>query len=94
VNVVNAGIDPRGIPELFQILLKERQRAPSRLDAFFASHPLEESRIAAARQQIAHYDRATLTGLVADDAAFQSFKAALASLPPPPSPRSLEAPVP
>ena len=94
VNVVNAGIDPRGIPELFQILLKERQRAPSRLDAFFASHPLEESRIAAARQQIAHYDRATLTGLVADDAAFQSFKTTLASLPPPPSPRSIEAPVP
>ena len=29
VNVVNAGIDPRGIPELFQILLRERQRAPN-----------------------------------------------------------------
>ena len=94
VNVVNAGIDPHGIPELFQILLRERQRAPSRLDAFFASHPLEESRISAARQQIAHYDPAKLEGLVADDNGFHTFKAALASLPPPPSPKSVDAPVP
>jgi len=94
VNVVNAGIDPHGIPELFQILLKERQRAPTRLDAFFASHPLEESRIAAARQQIAHYDPARLEGLAADDNAFHAFKTALATLPPPPSRKSLDAPVP
>jgi predicted Zn-dependent protease len=94
VNVVNAGIDPRGIPELFQILLRERQRAPSRLDVFFASHPLEESRIAAARQQIAQYNPTKLKGLTADDDAFHAFKSALESLPPPPSPKSIEAPVP
>jgi beta-barrel assembly-enhancing protease len=87
VNVVNAGIDPRGIPELFQILLAERQRSPTRLDAFFASHPFEESRIAATRAQIAQYDRAKLDELTADNADFHAFKAALKSLPPPPAPR-------
>jgi len=90
VNVVNAGIDPRGIPELFQILIRERQRSPTRLDAFFASHPLEESRIAAARRQIEQYDSQTLGKLTADDASFHAFKQAIASLPPPPKPRSID----
>jgi beta-barrel assembly-enhancing protease len=94
VNVVNAGIDPRGVPELFQILLRERRQSPGRLEAFFASHPLEESRIVAARQQIAQYAPSTLTKLTADDASFHAFKQALASLspPPPPMPRSLDRP--
>lgn len=87
VNVVNAGIDPRGIPELFEILIRERQRAPSRLDAFFASHPLEEARITATRQQIAHYDPATLDKLARDDAGYHAFKYAVANLPAPPAPR-------
>jgi predicted Zn-dependent protease len=90
VNVVNAGIDPRGIPELFQILLRERERSPTRLDAFFASHPLEESRITATREQIAQYDRSALARLTADDPAFHTFKDALAALPPAPTPRSGE----
>jgi len=89
VNVVNAGIDPRGIPELFQILLRERERAPTRVDAFFASHPLEESRILATEQQIAHLDRNRLGGLAEDDASFHAFKQAVAALPPPPKPREI-----
>ena len=94
VNVVNDGIDPHGIPELFQILLRERERAPTRLDAFFASHPLEESRISASRQQIANYDQAKLKSLTADDPGFHAFKDALASLPPAPTPREIERQVP
>jgi predicted Zn-dependent protease len=82
-NVVRAGIDPRGIPELFQILIRARERAPSQLEAFFASHPLEESRIAATQQQIANLGRAKLATLTADDASFHEFKNALAALPPP-----------
>lgn len=88
VNVINVGIDPRGIPELFEILVRERQRAPSRLDGFFASHPLEESRIAATQAEIAQYDPAKLDKLVADDDTYHSFKRAVANLPPPPPPRA------
>jgi predicted Zn-dependent protease len=94
VNVVNAGIDPHGIPELFQILIRERERSPTRLDAFFASHPLEESRITATQQQIAHFDRNRLSGLVADDDAFHAFKSKLAALPAPPKPREIQQQVP
>jgi len=94
VNVVNAGIDPRGIPELFEILIREREQAPTRLDAFFASHPLEESRIRATEQQIAQIDPNRLKGLVADDDSFHAFKNKLMALPPPPKPREIPQQVP
>ena len=48
-----AGIDPRGIPEMFQILLDERKTAPSGVEAWFSTHPLEEDRIAATDKLIA-----------------------------------------
>jgi beta-barrel assembly-enhancing protease len=92
VNVVAAGYDPRGIPELFQILMRERQRAPSKLDAFFASHPLEESRITATEHQIAQLDRAKLSSLEADDDSFHAFKTAVANLPAPPAARQPDQP--
>jgi predicted Zn-dependent protease len=94
VNVVNAGFDPRGIPELFEILLRERQQQPTRLDAFFASHPLEESRIKATENEIAQIDPSRLKGLVADDEAFRAFKKEVAALPPPPKPREIQQQVP
>jgi len=93
-NVVKAGIDPRGIPELFQILLRERERSPTRVDAFFASHPLEESRISATEQQIAQIDRNRLNGLADDDPSFPVFKQAVAALPAPPKPREIAPPTP
>ena len=81
VNAVNAGYDPRGIPELFRILLRERERSPSKLDAFFASHPLEEERITATESQIGQVDPSKLDRLVVDDSSFHTFKAALGRLP-------------
>jgi predicted Zn-dependent protease len=84
VNVVRAGIDPRGIPSLFERLLEERRTSPMRIEAFFASHPMEEDRIRATRREIAALDPARLDGLRRDDEAYQRFKARLASLPPAP----------
>jgi predicted Zn-dependent protease len=43
--VTRAGIDPRGMPSMFRILLRERERNPGSVEAWFASHPVEESRI-------------------------------------------------
>ena len=54
-DVIAAGIDPTGIPEMFQILLDERKAKPDALETWFRSHPLEESRIAASRARIAAY---------------------------------------
>jgi predicted Zn-dependent protease len=84
VNVVRAGIDPRGIPSLFERLLEERRTSPMRIEAFFASHPMEEDRIRATRREIAALDPARLDGLRRNDEAYQRFKARLASLPPAP----------
>jgi predicted Zn-dependent protease len=81
VNAVNAGYDPRGIPELFRILIRERERSPSKLDAFFASHPLEEDRITATENQIRQVDPSRLDRLVVDVSSFHTFKGALVRLP-------------
>ena len=80
-NVVRAGIDPRGIPEMFRILINERERSPSTVDAWFATHPLEESRIQATDAQIAKINPAILNGLTKDSQSFQAFKQRVRGLP-------------
>lgn len=79
--MVRARIDPTGIPEMFQILLDERKVKPEGLETWFTSHPLEESRIAAARARIAELPAGTTAGLTKDSQAFQAFKRRLASIP-------------
>jgi len=80
---IKAGISPNGVPSMFQILLNERKSNPGRLDAFFASHPMEESRITTTQAQIATYPASQLQGLTRDTPAFQSFRRRLLSLPAP-----------
>jgi len=84
---LKAGISPTGIPDMFRILLKERQSNPGALDAFFATHPLEESRISATEALIATYSANQLRNLQKDTQAFQTFRRRLQSLPPSPAPR-------
>jgi beta-barrel assembly-enhancing protease len=87
VNVIRAGLDPEGIPVLFRRLLEERRTSPMRIEAFFASHPLEEDRIRATERAIAELDPAQLQGLKRDDPSYQAFRDRLDALPPPPPPR-------
>ncbi len=84
-HVVRAGIDPRGIPTMFRRLLEERQRSPGALDAFFATHPLEEDRIAATEARINQIDPAIRDGLDRDTQNFQQFKQRVSRLPAAPS---------
>ena len=58
--MVRAGINPHGIPEMFQILIDERQIASAAVDGWFATHPLEEDRIARPRATIRRYDPSIL----------------------------------
>lgn len=85
-NVTRAGYDPRGIPELFEILLREREHEPSVVEGWFASHPLEETRIRRARNLIAQLDVDPNQRLIVDSQAFQAFKRRVSELPPPPEP--------
>lgn len=86
INVTRAGYDPRGIPELFEILLREREHQPTVVEGWFASHPLEETRIQHARNLIAGLRVDPDQQLVVDSRAFQAFRARVAQLPPPPQP--------
>lgn len=79
--LIRSRIDPYGIPEMFEILLQERKASPGTLDAFFASHPLEESRITDTKRLIATYPASETTGLTRDTPNFQAFKKRLLSLP-------------
>ena len=79
--LVAAGIDPRGMVDMFQALLNERRSRPTAVDAWFRTHPLEEDRIAETQAQIAHYPATRLRGLRVDNAAYQQFRSRLVSLP-------------
>ena len=86
-NTIRAGISPQGIPEMVQILIDERDRNPSAVESWFATHPLEEDRIADTEKLISTYDPAILRSLTVDSKNFQAFKARVKALPPSPTPR-------
>ena len=83
-----AGIDPRGIPEMFQILLDERQTKPGAVEAWFATHPMEEDRIAATEATISRYNVQQLNTLTKDTQNFHTFQARLRTLPQAPAQRT------
>lgn len=80
-NVVRAGISPRGIPELFEELIRERATRPDAVSAWFATHPSEESRMARTHDAIAKLDAALLASLTVDSPRYQAFRARVAALP-------------
>ena len=83
-NVVRAGISPKGIPEMFRILLDERQSNPSAVELWFGTHPTEESRIADTQRIIDQIDPAILRSLTYDSPRFHDFKQRVHELPPAP----------
>jgi predicted Zn-dependent protease len=85
-NVLRAGIHPGGIPSLFRTLMEERERRPFGVEAWFTTHPLEESRIQETRQMIDALDAAALADLRTDSQQYQAFRAHLLALPPAPEP--------
>jgi predicted Zn-dependent protease len=91
-NVLRVGIDPRGIPELFTNLLEERKRRPGVLDAWFATHPLEESRITDTKRIISGIDPGQLQGTIQDSPDYQVFRARLLSMPATPKPDTVLVP--
>lgn len=82
--VTRAGIDPRGIPEMFRILISERKSNPGAVEAWFATHPTEESRIADTDAMIAKIDPLILQSLTQDTPNFHTFQQRVRALPPAP----------
>ena len=55
------------------------------VETWFASHPLEESRIERSRRLVEAIPPGELEGLVEDDRAYQEFRQRVMSLPAPPA---------
>lgn len=89
VNVARAGYDPHGIPDLFKLLLKEREYQPTKVEGWFMDHPMEEARIDRANRLIATVPEAGGKRFLIDTPAFHEFKNRVAALPVPPKPRPL-----
>jgi predicted Zn-dependent protease len=83
VYVSRAGIDPRGIPAMFRVLLEERNRSPAAVEGWFSTHPLEEERIQETEAQIAQIDEAILETLTTDTPNYQDFRRRVTALPAP-----------
>ena len=79
--VTRAGVDPRGMPSMFRTLIAERNARPNTVDNFFASHPVEESRVKVTEAEIAKIDPVILASLTRDSRGYQAFKTRLAGLP-------------
>jgi predicted Zn-dependent protease len=81
-----AGIDPQGLPLFLEKVLAQRKEQPTALEAFFASHPTDESRIAALRSEIAALGPSTGASLIRDTPEFQALRERVRALPLPPPP--------
>lgn len=92
VNVSRAGYDPHGIPDLFQVLLKEREYQPTKVEGWFSDHPLEEARITRADQLIATLPEARGQRFLIDNPEYQAFRQRVAALPAPPVSAPTQAP--
>src|SRR5687768_4508683 len=82
-NVVRVGIDPEGIPALFEILMAQRQTQPTIVEGWFSTHPLEESRIDNARRLIEQIDLERAGPLMKDLPSYSEFKRRIRMLPEP-----------
>lgn len=78
--LLQAGIDPRGIPAMFNRMAALRTASPSALESWFGSHPLEGDRVARTAALIATIGSAQLDQLVANDAGFAAFQEAVRQL--------------
>lgn len=81
LNVTRAHISPKGMVEMFQILLDMQTSSPSLVSGWLSDHPTDESRIADIQGQINAMNPAILNSMTEDSQAFHNFKTRVASLP-------------
>jgi len=84
VNTTRAGIDPEGLPTFFQKLLDTRAQQPTAVEAFFSTHPTDQSRVAATRKQITTLNLGAGQKLITDSPEFHAIQARVKAMPPPP----------
>jgi predicted Zn-dependent protease len=85
--MMKSGYNPHGLPQFFSKLMNEKQRQPSKVEQWFATHPGEQERIANTTAEINATPGANNARLVTDTREFQSFRARVRSLTPAPQDR-------
>jgi len=83
VNTLRAGIDPQGLPDFFEKLLDKQKTQPTAVEAFFSTHPTDQSRVAATRKQIAALGLKPDRQLLRDTPEFHTIQARVRALPAP-----------
>jgi len=81
--LVRAGINPNGIPQMFQILLNERNNNSAAVAGWFSTHPGEEDRIQETTALVQQVDPAIMRTLTTNTTSYNTFKARVRSLPAP-----------
>ena len=90
VNTLRAGIDPEGLPSFFQKMLDSQKVQPTAVEAFFSTHPTDQTRVDATRRQIAELHLDPSKPLTRDTPEFHEMQKRLKALPPPPKPKQEE----
>jgi predicted Zn-dependent protease len=72
---------PNGLVTMFQKLVSDQQRSPTRVEQWFSTHPTSQDRAAAIRAQIAQIPQSQLRGLSTTSGTYNSLKSRLRSLP-------------
>ena len=85
--MLRSGYNPQGLVSMFNELLAERRRAPSRVEQWFSTHPLTEERVANTQAAIRATAGAGNSNLVTDTREFQNFRARIRTLTPQPQDR-------
>lgn len=53
--LADAGMDPRGMPEMFEIMMKQNRLQGNRLPEYLSTHPLTQSRVSDTRNRAEQY---------------------------------------
>jgi predicted Zn-dependent protease len=85
--LTRSGISPQGMVSMFQQLMQQQRTTPSKVESWFATHPLSQERIANTQANINATPGATSASLTRDTRAFQNFRARVRSLSPQPTDR-------
>lgn len=81
MNTFRAGIDPEGLPSFFQKLLELQKQQPTAVEAFFSTHPTDQSRVDATRKEIAGLPTRGNQALRTDSPEFHTIQQRVRDLP-------------
>ncbi|HSL70149.1 MAG TPA: M48 family metallopeptidase [Longimicrobiales bacterium] len=84
-----ARVDPRGLVSMFNKLMAEQRRSPTRVEQWFSTHPTTQDRVATTQARISRLPASQLRGLTTSSSTFTQLKSRLRQLPAAPAQQAL-----